>query len=365
MHVPYFDFKLAPDELKRDWRNSLIQVMDSYDLVLGSKVSEFESAWANYINVKFAVGVGNGLDGLVLALKALGLKKGFKVAVPAHTFIASWSAIHFAGGVPVGVDVDSDGLLNLDLLEKMKDVPEVVMPVHMHGRMVDMARLCAWANKNKSRIVEDASQSHGASLHGTSAGAWGDVSVFSLYPSKNLGAFGDAGVVCTSEENIAISLRQLRNYGASESNKYFHEVLGSNSRLDTIQAGILLVNINHLVSWNERRREISERYLSGLVENSDMTLPRGGGSEMVWHHFAIWHQKRANLIGFLNQRKIETQIHYPRSAGIEFDSFLSQKSEYKNAEKIASQTLSLPISPWHSQTHIDTVIEAINEFNEK
>ena len=363
MNVPFFDFNLAPDQLKDDWKNALAHGFESFDFILGPSVSNFESAWANFIGTQFSIGVGNGFDGLVLALKSLELPIGFTVAVPAHTFIASWSAVHFAGGIPIGVDVNSEGLLDLDQLENLVDIPDVVMPVHMHGRMVDMARLCEWAKRNKVVVIEDASQAHGAALSSISAGAWGDISVFSLYPSKNLGAFGDAGVICTSFAEIARNVRLLRNYGASEENKYIHQILGMNSRLDTLQAEILLVNLTHLPHWNERRREIAGIYLEKLKPNSQMVLPRRGGDEMVWHHFAIRHERRDELQLYLTNRGIQTQIHYPQSAGKEFTSLSGLSHSYKIAEVIARETLSLPISPWHTNSHIEAVIQQVNAFH--
>ncbi len=363
MRVPYFDFTLAPEELKSQWRAALLESLENHDHILGQPVSDFETKWANFIGSDYGIGVGNGFDGLVLALRALGLTNGFKVAVPAHTFIASWNSVHFAGGIPVGIDVDSDGLIDLNQLENLQSPPDVVMPVHMHGRMVNMHRLRAWAELKNVIVLEDASQAHGAVYMERYAGSWGDVSVFSLYPTKNLGAFGDAGIVCTNRSDIAERIRSLRNYGASETNKYFHQRIGLNSRLDSIQARILLVNLQNLHAWNQRRREIANIYMEGLRSTSYMTLPTLGKEEIVWHHFAIMHDERDELKSYLKSRKIESEIHYPHSAGIEYGNFHGQIKNYKMAETIAKKILSLPISPWHSDSQIEFTIKAINEFH--
>lgn len=364
MKVPYFDFDAAPNEIKNHWRAALLESFHSFDFILGPSVSKFEIEWAKLIGSKYSIGVGNGFDGLVLALRSLELDEGFKVAVPAHTFIASWNAVHYAGGTPVGVDVDDDGLIDLDQLESLENPPDVVMPVHMHGRMVNMNRLCEWACANNIRVIEDASQAHGARSEGTYAGSWGDISVFSLYPSKNLGAFGDAGVISTNRQDIADRVRSLRNYGASDTNKYDHQILGSNSRLDSLQAQILLVNLQYLQAWNTRRREIANRYLNALKQTSQMELPKNGGDEIVWHHFAIRHKKRDQLKKHLKENNVETEIHYPNAAGSEYGKFYDTNETYQQAEYIANHTLSLPMSPWHSNEQIDFTIKVINEFNE-
>lgn len=361
--IPYFDFQLAPEDLKEQWRKAVIEEIEEFDFIRGTSVTRFENSWAEFVGTKYALGVGNGYDGLVLALRALNLEPGFTVVVPAHTFIATWNAVHFAGGKPVGIDVDINGNLDLKKLEELNFIPDVVIPVHMHGRMIDMHRLCAWANLNNVKVIEDASQAHGAKLHGIAAGAWSEISVFSLYPSKNLGAFGDAGVICTNNFDTFSKLQSLGNYGSVIGNKYKHDLIGINSRLDSIQARLLSVNLNHLESWNNRRKEIASIYLSGINNDSRLTLPTPGGDENVWHHFPIRHSERDRLQLNLYDHQIKTEIHYPYAAGEEFTKLMKQTTSFPLAAEISNSTLSLPISPWHTNSQINRVIECINAFN--
>ena len=251
--IPFFSFAQAPQELKTEWLCAISDVVKSGNFINGHYVNKFEKEWALAVGSKFAIGVSNGLDGLVLALTALGIGKGDLVAVPAHTFFATWIAVLRTGATPVGIDVDGNGLLDLEILFSLKMKIKAVIPVHMHGAMVNMLKLCSWAKAQGVFVVEDASQSHQAQIDEKFSGNWGDVGVFSLYPSKNFGALGDAGVIVTSNETIAITIRKLANYGSDVANKYKHQLVGYNNRLDSIQAAILSVNLKYLKEWNNTR----------------------------------------------------------------------------------------------------------------
>ena len=362
--VPFVEFSKIPSKVLKEQKLAASKVIDAGVFVGGPLVANFEKEWAAAVGVDFAVGVGNGLDGLVIALKALGIGKGDLVAVPAHTFIATWNAVVLAGGTPVGLDVDQYGLLNLGLLESDERKFAAVIPVHMHGMMVDMSRLSFWAKSRSVRVVEDASQAHLAESRGGFAGSYSDVGVFSLYPSKNLGALGDAGINVTNSLTIAEKMRSYRNYGTSNEDKYLHTSFGVNSRLDTMQAALLSVNLRYLPDWNKCRARHAETYLQNLSPNGFFSILNNRVINSVWHHFPILTDFRDAMQKYLQNNGIQTEIHYPNLAAKEYAQIAIQIPEKTPvAEKIAEQILSLPISPWHTEKQILYVSELVNSFD--
>lgn len=361
-NVPFFSFLNVPSNLKEEWFGAIQKVLEKGRFIGGEEVSKFEDAWARMLGVKFAVGVGNGLDGLVLSLKALGVGEGDRVAVPSHTFIATWNAVKIVGATPVGIDVDSNGLLNLDLLEQQSNL-KCVIPVHMHGAMVDMSRLATWANLNQVLVIEDASQAHLAKSEVGYAGSLSDVGVFSLYPSKNLGALGDAGVITTNNAVTAESIRSYANYGADTKDKYFHKSFGANTRLDTIQAGLLNVNLQYLEVWTEHRSALANIYLKNINPSESLKFLHNITVNSVWHHFPIITTKRPLLIEFLAKNGVATEIHYPNLAADEYSRITGEKNcEYPIGKYIANNILSLPISQWHTAEDIQYVASTVNKF---
>jgi dTDP-4-amino-4,6-dideoxygalactose transaminase len=353
--------------MPRDRKNSLglvlKEVVEGGVFVGGKYVEQFEEVWAKKVGANFAIGVSNGLDGLTLALESLNLPPRSKVAVPCHTFIATWIAIVRAGLVPVGIEVDSEGLIDLDYLEKKCGEFQAVLPVHMHGSMVNMKILKEICDSNGLRIVEDASQSHLAIDSELSAGVTGDVGVFSLYPTKNLGALGDAGIVVTNNSKLNAKLRQLRNYGASSKDKYHHLNLGYNNRLDSLQAAALSFNLSFLSQDNEKRVSIATKYEKELC-NENIKPLQAVYTGRVFHHYCILTENRDDLRKFLLKNNIETEIHYPKLASLEMANILKTPIEkFPIGEKISKQTLSLPISPWHTLKQIEYVIRKIKDFN--
>ncbi len=364
-NVPFFSFNLAPETLKFKWKNAIAEAIDKGQFVGGKLVTEFENSWKVAIGSNHAVGVGNGFDGLVLALKSLGVGPGDKVAVPSHTFIATWNAISIVGAVPIGVDVDEFGLIDLDQLETMSGI-KCVIPVHMHGAMVNMTRLNNWARSNSVFVIEDASQAHFAQANGKFAGTLSDIGVFSLYPTKNLGALGDAGVIVTDNSEIADFVKSFANYGASNEDKYFHNSFGVNSRLDSIQAAALLVNLSESQEWTTHRRILAQTYLDTIEENSSIKFMHPERDKSVWHHFPILTPFRKSLIEHLQQNGVSTEIHYPNLAGYEYARIMNQKlTSFPIGENIADSILSLPISPWHTIEDIEYVSYVVNQFNRK
>lgn len=362
--VPFFSLVKAPDSMKAEWTSAVKLVIESGQFIGGPHVREFEEKWAASVGVKHAIGVGNGLDGLVVALRALGVGPGDTVAVPAHTFIATWNAVKLVNATPIGIDVDELGLMNLDILESLDIEVKCVIPVHMHGAMVDMKRLSAWAKTNKVLIVEDASQAHLAKSGEFKAGQVADMGVFSLYPTKNLGALGDAGVVVTDSDELALTVRSYTNYGASTNDKYFHEAFGVNSRLDSIQAAVLNVNLNYLNQWNNRRRAIAQLYIEKLEENSRVKILNKQPDSSVWHHFPITSNVRNEMMLYLKSNGITGEIHYPRTAAEEYFEITGHSPiDFPRAQNLAKSIISLPISPWHTDDEIQQVCGVVNQFS--
>lgn len=361
--VPFVEFSQIPENVKDAWKKSASEVIDAGYFVGGQKVAQFEKEWAKAVGVDFAVGVGNGLDGLVIALKAVGVVAGDLVAVPSHTFIATWNAVLLVGATPVGIDVDRFGLMNLDELESFPKELKAVIPVHMHGMMVDMPRLQQWAVHKNVKIIEDASQAHLALLDGKYAGNWSDIGVFSLYPSKNLGALGDAGITTTNSAAYADAIRSYSNYGASTQDKYLHESFGVNSRLDSMQAAFLSINLQYLADWNARRQYLADLYLNHLDIGDNLKIINSGEIPSVWHHFPILTPHRGVIQAELKKSDIQTEIHYPNLAAFEYQYITnSVKLNYPRGEEIANKILSLPISPWHSDNQILYVCEMLNRI---
>ena len=363
--VPFFSHSMAPEFLRKEWVANFENCITSNQFINGPSVSQFESEFSQMVGTKFAIGVANGLDGLTIALIAAGIGPGHRVAVPAHTFIATWLAIERVGAEPVGVDVSQDGLINLNEVNKLTDI-QAIIPVHMHGKAVDMIELLSWAKKNDVRVIEDVSQAHLAKSGAKFAGSIGDLGVFSLYPTKNLGALGDAGVICTNNSNYAETCRSLTNYGSLVNDKYTHVRIGFNSRLDSIQAEILRNNLKYLEKWTNRRKEIAGKYLNSLSEISEISFQNMDINDSVWHHFAIYVRERERVKDTLLSMGIGTEIHYPNLAAKEYYQMKKNPEiNFPSAENIAATTLSLPISQWHTDEDIDYVINEVKEIFSK
>jgi len=357
--IPFFSFKKAKTSLVNEWKLAISNVIDQGKFIGGEEVDLFESEWAESIGTAYSVGVGNGLDGLVIALQVLGISKGKTVAVPAHTFIASWLAIDLAGAKPIGIDVDENGLLDLDQLFSLDVIPHAVMPVHLHGAMVDMAKLSQWAKKYNVKIIEDASQSHFGNYHSIAAGTSGDAAVFSLYPTKNLGAIGDAGIVNFQSKVYSELAKSIRSYGSEVGDKYSHQRLGVNSRLDSIQASVLRVNLNYLLEWNNHRRLLGKIYSEKL--NPAFNILQSEELNSVRHHFPILVSDPAKVGKYLLENGIGTERHYPEVAAHTYSRLQNESIQiFKNAENITKHVISLPISQWHSSSEIEIVCETLN-----
>ena len=364
MKVPFVSFLPLERELDGDLRGAFDRVYRRSWYIEGEEDTAFENNFAAYCGVQYCVGVGNGLDALMLALKALGVGEGDEVIVPSNTYIATALAVTYVGAKPVFVEPDLR-TFNLDptrIEEIITEKTRCIMPVHLYGQACDMDPIMAIARKHGLYVVEDCAQAHGATYKGRKVGSFGDASGFSFYPGKNLGALGDAGATVTNSPELAAKIRALGNYGSDF--KYHHIYKGNNSRLDEIQAAFLNAKLPHLDRVNADRRRIAARYLTE-IKNPAVVLPYViEESVPVWHIFGIRCRERAELEAYLNEREIGTNKHYPipmhlqecyRDLGIE-------KGALPIAEEISATELSLPMYYGMTDEEVQYVIDAVNGF---
>src|SRR6266849_5329434 len=312
MNVPLVDLGAQYATIAHEIDGALRRVLDKSDFVLGAAVREFEAAFASYCGVPHAIGVGSGTDALFLAMRALNLGPGDEVIVPAMTFVATAEPVMYCGARPVFVDVRPHDLLIDAAAVEAAITPRTrgIVPVHLYGMPADMDTLCAIARRHGLWLLEDAAQAHGATLHGRRVGGFGTMACFSFYPGKNLGAYGDGGLVTTTDPGVVERTRRLRNYG--ERAKYDHVVKGGNSRLDGLQAAFLSVKLRHLPAWNEARLRHADMYSVELEGVGDLAWQkRSTSSTHVYHLFVVETAERDALRDFLTERGIQTGIHYP------------------------------------------------------
>lgn len=337
------------------------RVVDSGTHILGREVEAFESEFAAYCGVDHCVGVGTGLDALVLILRALDIGPEHEVIVPANTFIATWLAVSCVGATPVPVEPDLD-TYNLDPKGIEKAVTprtRAIMPVHLYGQTADMDRIMEIAVRHGLEVVEDAAQAHGARYKGRRAGGLGDAAGFSFYPTKNLGALGDGGAVVTNRREIADRVRYLRNYGSRE--KYRHEVLGVNSRLDELHAAFLREKLRVLDAWNERRKQAAARYREHLGDMSIGLPTVPAWADPVWHLFVIRTAEREAVQARLAAEGVGTGIHYPVPAHLQeaYRSLGLGLGAFPRAEALSREVLSLPLWPQIAPSQQATVAMAL------
>ena len=362
--IPFLDLKAPYLELKQELDEAIARVVSSGWFIGGPEVDQFEAEYASYCGATQAIGVANGLDALHLALRALDVGPGDEVIVPSNTYIATWLAVSQCGATPVPVEPDAR-TYNIDpaLIEAaITPRTKVILPVHLYGQPADMDPILAIARKHGLRVLEDGAQAHGARYKGQRLGAHGDAVAWSFYPGKNLGAMGDGGAVTTNDTQIADRLRVLRNYGSRV--KYVNEVQGYNSRLDPLQAAILRVKLAHLDEWNARRREIAFQY-STLLAGADVELPFNPGyAEPVWHLFVIRSKRRDALKAHLEQLGVSTVIHYPTPPHQQACYRDRSVGKFPIADQLASEVLSLPMSPDLRREEVELVVNVLRNFNE-
>jgi len=363
--IPFLDLNAPYLELKQEIDEAVARVLGSGWFIGGSEVDQFEAEYAEYCGVAYAVGVGNGLDALHLALLAMNVGPGDEVIVPSNTYIATWLAVSQCGARPVPVEPDPTTFnINPDLIEAaITPRTKVILPVHLYGQPADLDPIFAIAREHELKVLEDGAQAHGARYKGQRIGAHGDAVAWSFYPGKNLGAMGDGGAVTTNDPQIADRIRVLRNYGSRV--KYVNEVQGYNSRLDPIQAAILRVKLLHLDEWNNRRRAIADFYQKTLVD-CGLTLPFvPDGAEPVWHLYVVQHPQRDRLHRALTDAGIGTLIHYPIPPHLQkaYAQAGWGAGAFPLAEFMAARVLSLPIGPSMTLDQAATVVCAMHGFH--
>ena len=364
MKTPFVSFLPMEKELETELRDAFDRVFTRSWYIEGVEDENFEKAFAEYCDRKYCVGVGNGLDALVLALKALGIGAGDEVIVPANTYIATALAVTYVGAQVVLVEPDIR-TFNIDpskIEAAITEKTRAIMPVHLYGQACDMDPIMEIARRHHLYVVEDCAQAHGATYKGQKVSTFGDAAGFSFYPGKNLGALGDAGATVTNDEELAKKVRALGNYGSDY--KYHHIYQGNNSRLDELQAAFLAAKLPSLEKINEERRRIANRYLEG-IKNPEVTLPFVPDACVpVWHIFGIRTNRRDELEKWLNEHEIGTNKHYPIPIHLQecYKDLGFKEGDFPIAEEISKTELSLPLFYGMTEEQIQFVIDTINEF---
>lgn len=364
MKIPFVTFKPLEAELDKEIRDAFDRVYTRSWYIEGVEDEKFEKVFAEYCNSKYCVGVGNGLDALFLALKALNVKDGDEVIVPSNTYIATALAVTYVGATPVFVEPDIR-TFNIDPAKIEKAITEktkAIMPVHLYGQACDMEPIMKIAKKYNLLVVEDCAQAHGATYKGKVVGSFGDAAGFSFYPGKNLGALGDAGAIVTNNEELAKKVRALGNYGSDY--KYHHVYQGNNSRLDELQAAFLAAKLPLLERVNDNRRSIADKYLAG-INNPKVILPFVPDYAVhVWHIFGIRCKMRTELENFLNDAGIGTNKHYPIPMHLQdcYKDLGFKEGDFPIAEEISSSELSIPMYYGMTDDEVQYVIDKVNEF---
>ncbi|MET4075367.1 DegT/DnrJ/EryC1/StrS family aminotransferase [Hymenobacter sp. UYCo722] len=365
MKVPFLSFEPQHAPLREAMMAAFARVYDSHWYVLGQEVEQFEQEYAAFNQVAHVVGVANGLDALVLALRALRIGPGDEVIVPSNTYIATWLAVTQVGATPVPIEPDP-ATSNLDptrIEAAITTRTRAIVPVHLYGQACRMTEIMAIASQNGLYVLEDNAQAQGATFAGQLTGSFGQVSGTSFYPGKNLGAFGDAGAITTNDARLAHAVRVLRNYGSQQ--KYYNEVVGYNSRLDELQAALLRVKLPQLPEWTRQRRQVAAWYDQHLAGIADLRLPIvADGATHVYHLYVVHTPQRAALQQHLTAQGIGTLIHYPVPPHRQqaYQSLNLPAGAYPIAEKLAATCLSLPMWPGMDETHVAAVADAIRAF---
>jgi dTDP-4-amino-4,6-dideoxygalactose transaminase len=363
--IPFLDIKTQHEAIRAEVLEAVAQVYDSHWYILGEHLRGFESAYAAWNGVGHAVGVASGLDALHIALKALGIQAGQEVIVPSNTYIATWLAVSSVGAMPVPVEPDPHtwNLSVAGVEAAISPRTAAVLPVHLFGQACEMDGLMALANRRGLFVVEDNAQAQGARCRGRLTGSFGHINATSFYPTKNLGALGDAGALTTDSEALATFARTYRNYGSSR--KYENEMPGINSRLDEIQAAILAVKLRYLEIWNRRREQLAQLYLENLKEIPGLTLPQvAPGCSHVWHLFVVQCTRRDGLQQHLAESGIQTMVHYPIPPHLQaaYARLGFKKGQFPLAERLAMESLSLPLFPGMTVAQLERVCGAVRNF---
>ncbi len=361
--VPFIDLGAHHRGFAAAFKRAFAELLSSSEFVLGRDVEAFEKEFAAYVGTKHAVGVSNGTDALTLACKALGVGPGDEVIVPAYTYVASALGASFAGATPRFVDVCPD-TFNLDparIEAAVTPKTRAIMPVHLYGHPADMDPVLEIARRRGLKVIEDVAQAHGATYRGRRAGGFGDAACFSFYPSKNLGAIGDGGLVATNDDGVAEKLRMLRNMGQRK--KYHHELLGHNNRLDNLQAAILRIKLKRLDRHNKMRQSAAARYAKALAKTGATPPAVRGGCAHVYHIFAILHPKRDAVMEALKAAGVGCGVYYPTPVPLQpcYAHLGHKKGDFPVADRLSAESLALPMFPEITPAQIATVAKVIGQ----
>ncbi len=344
------------------------QVLKESRFIFGKQVEDFENEFASKCGVKHCIATGNCTDALYIVLKMLGIGEGDEVLVPAMTWITDAEIVTQLGATPVFVDVIPQ-LHTIDIVDaeaKITEKTKAIIPVHLYGRMANMQGLVNLAETRGIKLIEDCAQSHFATLKGKYAGSFGDVSVFSFYPSKNLGALGDAGCILTNNDELALACRKYANHGGIGKND--HDFPGINSRMDTLQAAVLLLKLKYIDQWNAERNRLAFRYNEHLEDIEELGLPKISAEEVhAFHVYAITSARRNELKSFLEEKGVQTEVHYPKAVPFTkaYSNFSAKPEAFPVSYKLQNEVLSLPIFPGLSQEQQDYVIKQVKIFYKK
>lgn len=362
--VPFLDLRATYLEIKDEMDAAYQRVMNSGWYILGDEVTAFEREFADYCGTKHCVGVANGLEALQLILRSYGIGANDEVIVPANTYIATWLAVSNAGATLVPVEPDPR-TYNLDprrVEAAITRKTKAILPVHLYGQPADMEPINDIARRHGLKVIEDAAQAHGARYRGRRVGSLGDAAGWSFYPTKNLGAYGDAGAVTTDDDQLADHVRLLRNYGSKSKN--YNEEKGINSRLDEFQAALLRVRLRHLDEWNARRARIAAMYLEGLRETGLMLPGVCDGADPVWHLFVVRSNRRDELQAYLKGHGVNTLVHYPVPPHLQeaYPELTLRTEPLPITEAIHREVLSLPMGPHLSNSDAEQVVDGVRSF---
>lgn len=362
--VPFIDLAPQDKQIGSEIRKAVLEVLDSHQFILKTNVEALEKESADYLNAPHSIGLASGSDALYLALAAAGIGPGDEVITTAFTFFATAGSIVRVGAKPVFVDIQKDTFnLNADLVEaKITKKTKAIMPVHLYGLACDMDKIMTIAKKHSLIVIEDAAQAFDADYKGKKVGTIGDFGCYSFFPTKNLGGAGDGGLITTTNAKFAERLRLLRVHGSKE--KYIHEEVGINSRLDEIQAAVVRVKLRHIHEWNEKRRKIAAFYTEALKDLSLVTPVESKGCRHIYHLYSILADRRDALAQFLSQKNIGSGIYYPLPMHLQpcFKNLGGKKGDLPVTEEICSKVLSLPMYPELGMASLNRIIDAIKNF---
>lgn len=363
MNIPFLDLKAQYKTIKQEIDSAIKRVVKNQHFILGNELKTFENNFAKYLGVNYACGVNSGTDALIFALKILDIGPGDEVITPTQSFIATTLAITEVGATPVFVDSDPVTFqIDANQIEdKITNKTKAILPVHLYGAPCEIEKIIKIAKKYKLRVIEDACQAHGTTYKLKMVGTFGDIGVFSFYPGKNLGCYGDGGAMVTNDKELYKKMLLIRNYGQTV--KYYHDTIGLNSRLDEIQAAILDIKLKYLDNWNERRNVIAERYNNSLKNVKTQKIINNGISN--YHVFTILVKNRESLIKKLEENGIHTIIHYPIPIHLQkcFELSRYKQNSFPVAEKIANQILSIPIYPEITTDQVDHITENVLRYS--